>query len=72
MLFNPNALPVDVRTKFNHKQARRLLTAVVYPVFSCPGDGCYNMHYWIDPALEKTACADGTIFFIARLTKRWS
>jgi len=21
------------------------------------------MHYWIDPALEKTVCADGTIFF---------
>jgi len=21
------------------------------------------MHYWIDPGLEKTICADGTIFF---------
>jgi len=21
------------------------------------------MHYWIDPGLEKTICADGAIFF---------
>jgi len=31
--------------------------------FNCPGDACNNMHYWIDPGLEKTICADGSIFF---------
>jgi len=61
MLFNPNTLPLDVQTRFNHKQARRLVTAVIYTVFNCPGDGCHNMHDWINPALEKTACMDGTI-----------
>jgi len=63
MLFNPASLPADVRTRFQHKQDKRILTTVIYTVFNCSGYPCHNMHYWIDPGLEKTICGDGTIFF---------
>jgi len=63
MLFNPSTLPADVRARYQHKQDRKILTNVIHTVFNCPRDPCHNMHYWIDPALEKTICADGTIFF---------
>jgi len=63
MLFNPSSLPADVRAMFNHKQGRKILTTVIYTPFNCPRDPCHNMHYWIDPPLEKTIGADGTIFF---------
>jgi len=72
MLFNPNSLPADVRTRCNHKQNRRLLTTEIYTAFNCPGDACHNMHCWVDPGLEKTICVDGSISFISRLTRRWS
>ena len=63
MLFNPSTLPADVRARFQHKQDRRILTNVIYTAFNCPGDPCHNLHFWIDPGLEKTICADGTVFF---------
>jgi len=63
MLFNPASLPVDVRARFQHKQDRKILTTLMFTPFNCPSDPCHLMHYWIDPGLEKTICADGTIFF---------
>jgi len=63
MLFNPSSLPRDVRTRYNHKQNGKILTAVIHTPFNCPGDACHSLHYWIDPGLEKTTCADGSIFF---------
>jgi len=63
MLFDPTSLPVDVRTRFQHKQDRKILTTVIYTPFNCPGDPCHLMHHWIDHGLEKTICGDGTIFF---------
>jgi len=63
MLFNPATLPADVRTRFQHKQDRKILTNVIYTAFNCPRDQCHNLHYWIDTGLEKTICADGMIFF---------
>jgi len=63
MLFDPTSLPVNVQTRFQHKQDRKILTTVIYTPFNCPRDPCHNMHYWIDPGLEKTICADRTIFF---------
>jgi len=63
MLFDPTSLPADVRARFQHKQDRKILTTVMYTPFNCPSDPCNNLHYWIDPAMEKTICADGTIFF---------
>jgi len=63
MLFDPTSLPVDVRTRFQHKQDREFLTTKIYTPFNCPLDPCHNMHCWIDPGLEKTICGDGTIFF---------
>jgi len=63
MLFDPTSLPADVRAMYQHKQDRRILTTEIHTPYNCPGDPCHNMHYWIDPGLEKTICADGTIFF---------
>jgi len=63
MLFNPASLPANVRTRFQHKQNRKIITNVIYAAFNCIGDPCHLMHYWIDSGLEKTICADGTIFF---------
>jgi len=63
MLFNPSSLPADVRARFQHKQDKRIPTAVMHAPFNCPTDPCNDMHCWIDPALEKTVCGDGTIFF---------
>jgi len=63
MLFDPTSLPADVRTRFQHKLYRKILTAVIYTPFNCPRDPCHNMHYWIDTAMEKTVLGDGTIFF---------
>jgi len=73
MLFNPASLPVNVRARFQHKQNRKILTTHIFTPFNCPSDACHLMHYWIDPGLEKTICADGTIFFhtVYLLTKRW-
>ena len=70
MLFNPASLPADVQTRFQHKQDKRILTTVIYTTFNCPGDPCHNMHYWIDPGLEKTICADCTIFFHIPIDKK--
>jgi len=70
MLFNPASLPADVRTRFQHKQDKKILTTVIYTAFNCPGDPCHLMHYWIDPGLEKTICADGTIFFHIPIDKK--
>jgi len=63
MLFDPTSFPADVRARYQHKQDRRILTTVIHTPFNCPRDPCHNMHYWIDPGLEKTICADGTMFF---------
>jgi len=63
MLFNPATLPADVRDRFQDKQDRKIFMTVIFTPFHCPTDPCHNMHYWIHPALEKTICADGTIFF---------
>jgi len=63
MLFDPTSLPADVRARYQHKQDRRILTTVIHTPFNCPRDPCHNMHYWIDPGLEKMICADETIFF---------
>jgi len=62
-LFNPSSLPADIRARFKHKQDRKILTAVIYTPSTCPRDPCHDMHSWIDPPMEKTMCADGTIFF---------
>jgi len=70
MLFDPTSLPVDVRTRFQHKQDRKILTTEIYTPFNCPLDPCHNMHYWIDPGLEKTICGDGTIFFHIPIDKK--
>jgi len=70
MLFNPATLPADVRTRFQHKQDRNILTNVIYTVFNCLRDPCHNLHYWIDTGLEKTICADGTIFFHIPIDKK--
>jgi len=70
MLFNPATLPADVRDWFQHKQDQKILTAVIYTPFHCPTDPCHNVHYWIDPALEKTICADGNIFFHIPIDKK--
>ena len=70
MLFNPAYLPADARARFNHKQDRKILTTVIYTPFNCPRDPCHNMHCWIDPPLEKTICADGTIFFHIPIDKK--
>jgi len=70
MLFNPASLPAEVRGRFQHKQDRKILTAVIFTPFNCPSDPCYLMHYWIDPGLEKTICADGTIFFHIPINKK--
>jgi len=63
MLFNPNSLPNNVRTRYNHKQSRKILTTVIHAAIHCPGDPCSNLHHWIDPGLEKTTCGDGSFFF---------
>jgi hypothetical protein len=63
MLFNPSSLPGDVRTRYLDKQARKLLTNVIYTPFNCPNDPCHGMHYWIDPAMEMTVYGDGSVFF---------
>jgi len=52
-----------VRARLQHKQDKRILTTVIHTPFNCPTDPCNNMHCWIDPALEKTVCGNGTIFF---------
>jgi len=43
---------------------------MIYTPFNCPLDPCHLMHYWIDPELEKTICADGTIFFHIPIDKK--
>jgi len=63
MLFNPSSLPADVRATFQHKQDRRILTQETHTPHNCPSDPCHNMHHWIDAAMEKTVCANGTVFF---------
>jgi len=62
MLFNPNSLPNDVGTRYNHKQSRNILTAVIHTAFNCPSDPCNGLHCWINPGLEKTMCGDGSFF----------
>jgi len=37
MLFNHASLPADVRTRFQHKQDKKILTTVIYTAFNCPG-----------------------------------
>ena len=70
MLFNPSSLPADVRTRFQHKQDRRILTQVIHTPFNCPLDPCHDMHDWIDTAMEKTVLGDGTVFFHAPVDEK--
>jgi len=70
MLFDPTSLSADVRARYQHKQDRKILTTVIHTPFDCLTDPCHNMHYWIDPGLEKMICADGTIFFHVPIDKK--
>jgi len=56
--------------RFQYKQDKKILTTVIHTAFNCPGDPCHLLHHWIDPGLEKTICADGTIFFHAPIDKK--
>jgi len=63
MLFNPNFLPNDAQTRHSHKHSWRILTTVFHAAFNGPSDPCNGMHCWINPGLEKTTCASGSVFF---------
>jgi len=63
MLFNPSSLPANVRARYQDKLDRKILGPSIFNPFNCLGDPCHGLRHWLDPAVEKTVLADGTVFF---------